>query len=67
MIYNVFNKEIEIDEKNKGINFYLTEMCEGIDEVCITYRYRLRRMMIDENGLVELPVGKHTFDTFQKC
>ena len=43
MIYNVFNKEIEIDENNKGIRFYLDEMCEDINEVCITYWYMVRK------------------------
>ncbi len=42
MVITVFNKNIEIDENNKGVQYYLQNLDEPINEVLITYRYGLR-------------------------
>ncbi len=53
MKIKLFNKEIEIDESNKGIEFFLKSLGEPIDEVCTVYRYHLRKMEIDDDYTIE--------------
>ena len=47
MIIKIFNKEIEIDETNKGIDFFLKEMCKPINETSVVFNYW--QMMLYEN------------------
>lgn len=58
MIITIFNKEIEIDENNKGIDFFLKEMCKPINETSVVYNYWQNLLFENDKATIEEAADK---------
>ncbi len=54
MKIKVFSKMIEIDENNKGIDFFYNNIGTTINEITVVFWYRLRHKISTEQAAAEL-------------
>ena len=54
MKITIFNKTIEIDENNKGIQYFLENLDEPINEIITTHRLRLREDISSDDAAEKL-------------
>ena len=66
MKIKVFGKEIEIDENNQGIKYYIDNIGPTIDETMTLYWYKVRKQILsDEEGAADL--RKMSKNEMQEC